>query len=425
MNIQLSPYKNKKICVALSGGADSMALLHYINARKNEFGITLFAVHLEHGIRGEKSVADANFVKNYCEKENIFLIIERANCIEYSTQNKMGIEEGARAVRYSIFNDILNSGKADFIFTAHHADDNAETVLFNLFRGSALKGAGGIANLRGKIARPMLSVDKEQILSYVRENDIPFVVDESNFDTKYTRNFIRHQLIPKAKEIFPNLCERIYTFSQSVREDDDFVYSLAQKECKLDCGAITFSDSLEKPIFTRACLIAFKYFGGVKDYVQENFNAVYSLQNLENGSKISLPYSLTAIREYGKIAIYREKECENKEIDFGEGEFEFCNGRLKIVKGKEKGLLIDGDKLPQGAVIRTRKSGDIFQKFGSGTKKLKDFLIDKKIPSRLRNFIPVVAKDNEIYAVCGVEISEKVKIDRNSGNIYSIIYEKE
>ena len=111
MNIQLSPYKNKKICVALSGGADSMALLHYINARKNEFGITLFAVHLEHGIRGEKSISDANFVKNYCEKENIFLILERANCIEYSTQNKMGIEEGARAVRYSIFNDILNSGK--------------------------------------------------------------------------------------------------------------------------------------------------------------------------------------------------------------------------------------------------------------------------------------------------------------------------
>lgn len=398
-----------------------MALLHYIKARKDEYSITLSAVHLEHGIRGESSLADANFVNEFCKRENIPLILKHVDCVLYAKENKLGIEESARAARYALFYEILASGKADYICTAHHADDNAETVLFNLFRGSALKGVGGIKENKG-IIRPMLSVTKEQILNYVKENSILFVTDETNTDTKYTRNFIRQNILPEIKEIFPNCVKRIYSFSQTAREDDEYLYSLAEKECSVKYGAFIFADNLEKPLFTRACMLAFKYFGIEKDYTIENFNDVYSLKNLNNGSKISLPCSLIAIREYGHIAVYRPEKVAVKEIPFAVGEYQTKDKILKIVEGKADGLNIDGDKLPPNAVIRARKQGDKFQKFGSGSKKLKDFFIDKKIPLRERDKIPVIACDDEVYVVCGVEISEKVKLDRNSGKIYTIIY---
>lgn len=424
MKLDLAPYKNKKICVALSGGGDSMALLHYLTSHAAELSLQILAAHLEHGIRGERSKRDADFVKRFCAQSGVPLIFKSENCVAYAKAHKKGLEEGAREVRYRFFSEILNSGEADYICTAHHADDNAETLLFNLFRGSALTGAGGIAQEQGGIIRPMLGVPKEEITAYLKENAVPYVEDETNADTRYTRNFLRIEILPSAKKIFPSCTERLYSFSRLAREDDAFLYELARKECEIKEEFFRFRADLPRPLFLRACVLGFRRFGGEKDYTQANCEDVFALRGAKNGACVHLPFSLVAAREYGKIVIYRPTAKETAEIPFSAGEFAFGGKILKICEGESGGnnvLRLDGRKLPENCVIRARREGDVFKKFGGGTKKLKDFLIDKKIPVRERDSLPVIAKGSEIYAVCGVEISDKVKLDRESGRIYSII----
>lgn len=404
-----------------------MALMHYLAHNAQAYSFTVSAAHLEHGIRGERSLADAAFVRAFCEQENIPLFFRSENCCVYAAEHKMGLEEGARAVRYRFFDEILQSGAADLICTAHHADDNAETLLFNLFRGSALTGAGGIALRQGKIVRPMLGIQKEEIEAYLSENKIPYVTDETNADTRYTRNFIRAEILPAAKKIFPACTEKLYSFSRLAREDDTYLFELAEKACEYSGGAFTFPVLLERPLFLRACVLAFRRFGGEKDYSQQNCEDIFSLRGARNGARVSLPFALVASLEYGRIAIYRPRKRETIEIPFHTGVFTFAGGVLRIAEGKIEGegyLYLNGDRLPGGCVIRFRREGDSFQKFGGGTKKLKDYFIDKKIPARLRDCFPLIAKGNEIYAVCGVEISDRVKIKSESCLIYTIMFQK-
>ena len=425
MKIDLAPYANQTLCVALSGGEDSMALLHYLIANAQAYGMRLCAAHLEHGIRGERSRHDADFVSAYCQQNNIPLYLRSENCVAYAKTHKMGLEEGARAVRYRFFADILHEGKADGIATAHHAEDNAETVLMNLFRGSALTGAGGIAARQGKIVRPMLAVDKTEITAYLRENGIPCVEDETNADTEFTRNRIRAEVLPAIKRIYPAGTQRIYAFSRLAREDDEYLYAQAREACTAEENIFSFSADLARPLFLRACVLAFRHFGGAKDYTQQNCEDIFALRRLQNGACVHLPFGLLAAREYDRIAVYRPQERAECTYNFGVGAYSFGGNRLVIAAGEcAGGLRIDGDKLPAGCVIRTRRTGDSFEKFGGGRKKLKDYLIDRKIPVRLRDGLPLIAKGSEVYAVCGVEISEQVKTDCDSSRIYTIILHK-
>mgnify|MGYP005801428579 FL=1 len=446
--------KNKRVCVALSGGGDSVALLYALKEKAGEWNMPLSAVNVEHGIRGESSLADTEFVKKLCGKENIPLYCYSEDVPRLAEEWGMGAEAAARAVRYRIFLDILRQDKADCIATAHHAGDNAESVLFNLFRGSALTGAGGIRGfvnarelaaafspetcaedekvLRGKgIVRPFLGVPKSEILAYLRENKLEWREDESNADPAYTRNFLRREVLAPARERFPALDQALYNFSRAAREDDEFLYTSAEEY--FTAGEVCFvSENAPKPLFLRACLLALRHFGVEKDYTFENLNDVYALLHSENGKAVDLPQGIVARREYGKIALYKpEKKAETAETPFGEGIFDFGFCNVQILKGafsvvgefrtSRRQLVLDGDKLPEGCVLRTRKEGDVFQKFGSGTKKLKDYFIDEKIPRRERDNIPLVACGKEVFAVCGVEISDKVKLDGGSENILTII----
>ena len=455
MKLSLSPktYRNKRICVALSGGGDSVALLYALQERAGEWNMSLSAINVEHGIRGESSRADTEFVKKLCERENIPLYCYSENVPRLAEEWGMSAEAAARAVRYRIFLDILRQDKADCIATAHHAGDNAESVLFNLFRGSALTGAGGIRGfvnarelaaafspetcaedekvLRGKgIIRPFLGVPKSEILAYLRENKLEWREDESNADPAYTRNFLRREVLAPARERFPALDKALYNFSRAAREDDEFLYTSAEEY--FTAGEVCFvSENAPKPLFLRACLLALRHFGVEKDYTLQNLRDICDIAEGENGKAADLPQGIVARREYGKIALYKpEKKSETAEIPFGEGIFDFGFCNVQILKGafsvigefrtSRRPLYIDGARLPENCVLRTRKEGDVFQKFGSGTKKLKEYFIDEKIPQRLRGGIPLVACGKEVFAVCGCEISEKVKIGENA-DVYTIL----
>lgn len=456
LNADLKNCENKRVCVALSGGGDSMALLHWLCGAAAANGIKLSAVNVEHGIRGESSRADSEFVKSVCDRMRVPLFSYSADVPSLAKEWGMGTEDAARRVRYRLFLRILQEDKADVIVTAHHAGDNAESVLFNLFRGSALAGAGGIRDfipakelaerfmpeiaaeqvLDSKgIARPFLGVSKGKILEYLRENGLSWREDETNSDTAYTRNFLRHEILGRIKERFANAEEALYRFSCMAREDDAYLYSLTD-EYYTEGEVCTIDESAPKPLFYRCALRALKHFGVEKDYTQANLDDMYALSQGRNGARADLPQGVCAVREYGKIAVFLAKEpCYGGEYIFSEGEFTFGDMLAKVQrggkigdgekKGRYKNLTIDAEKLPQNCVLRLRKEGDVFQKFGSGTKKLKEFLIDKKIPKRERDQLPVLASGKEIYAVFGVEISEKCKLDENSGQIYTLsLYEK-
>lgn len=390
-----------------------MVLLDFFLRQKERGTIRLCVVNVEHGIRGEASLRDTAFVQNYCREREIPLYCFSADCPKKAQTEHISLETAARNFRYEVFERLLKEGKADVIATAHHADDNAETVLFRLCRGTSLSGMRGIVERKGFV-RPLLNCTRAQIEAYAAEYRVPHVEDESNQNTDYTRNILRHVVLPQLNEAIPGASGNIARFSATAAEDDALLYELSSP-LVLD-SVVLFSE--RKPLFFRACLTVFKESGIEHDYTQLHLEELYHLQKRENGKSVSLPQGLVAVREYDRIAFYRPSENRD-ELPFTVGEIPFGDGILSIRQGDGE-LNFDLDALPKDAVIRTRRKGDTFRKFGGGRKNLGDWMTDRKLPLRLRDSVPLVARGNEVYIVVGYEISEEIKITPESVKKYSI-----
>lgn len=435
--------KNLKIGVAVSGGSDSMALLHYLLTQKDKHGFKVIAINVEHGIRGEESIKDSQFVKDYCKSQGIDVISYSVDSIKYANENKLTIEQSARELRYQCFYQTINKGLCDKIATAHHLRDNAESVLFNLFRGTGIKGLKGIIpNYKNFIIRPLINTSKDEIEEYVKQNQIPFVLDKTNLSDKYTRNYIRLNLLPKIREIFPEFENSILRLSKVVKEEDEFLDNQAEKVIIEKENQLYIHVKTPPVLFKRAVIISLKKLGLSKDWENVHIQDVLSLTNKENGKYITLPKDIVALKENNQIKIYNLSKNRIKNLsinnpltfNFSIGEFNFYNTSYKIEnsdkeqlneyllsnKQNQKVLFIDGDEIPKNAVIRTRKKGDVFTSFGGTRKTLSNFLTDKKIDKIKRDTTPVIAKDNEIYAIFGIEISNKVKVTNKTKNIIKL-----
>ena len=393
-----------------------MALLHFLNTHAREYGITLSALNCDHNIRGEASAKDSDFVKEWCKVNKIPLLFFKRTSSDKS-------EEGARRWRLSCYFKAIEGG-ADAVATAHHLNDNAETVLFNLARGSALLGLEGITDGKGLI-RPFISLSRGQIDEYIGQNNIPFVDDESNFTDDYTRNKIRHNVIPNLEEAVPDAAKAIYRFSRLAAEDEEYFTKLIAKLglIKQTDGGVAIFFCEEKVVFKRAAVKVIKEIYGRKDYTSEQAERLFNLQFAENGKRFEF-LNLTAYKEDGKIVIAERCESIEGEIPFLQYSGEsFCGKFLSISEkaGSGKVLKFDLGAIPETAVIRFMKSGDKFRKFGGGTKSLGDYFTDKKIPLRLRGQIPLIADGDEVLAVCGVEISDKIKITQKTKKVFYIV----
>lgn len=428
LNKKIIP-KGSTIAVALSGGKDSMVLLDLLKNSSSELNIIVKALNVEHGIRGESSVLDSLFVKNYCQENNVPLLQEKVDAISYSKQNGLSVEEGARKLRYEFFERAIYNGFCDFVATAHHLSDNVETILFNLFRGASPSGVVGICekSRNGKIIRPLINCEKEKIDEYALKNSIPFVVDETNFSDEYSRNFLRLNVIPEIKKLFPEMERSIKRFSEILLEDNKFLDEQVKPYVKIEKDCVNVDFNSPNAIFARACILAMKEMQIAKDYVKAHIDGLIDLKTASTGKKISLLNSVVAIKDYSAIVFYVEPKIKEIEMPFTTGEFSVGEYTLIVkeientVNLREKGILFaDAEKIPNGAKIRFRKNGDTFEKFGGGTKSLGDFLTDKKISLRKRDYIPVLAMGSEILAICGVEISNKVKVDENTKKIISL-----
>lgn len=431
MDIDLSLFFNKgdTVAVALSGGSDSMALLYYTLKNAKKYSIKVIALNVEHGIRGEKSISDTEFVKAYCNKHDIPLICYSVNSLRRAKEEKLSIEQAARVCRYECFNDAISSGKCDKIATAHHLADNAESVLLNVFRGTGIKGVAGITSVRqDKIVRPMLSISKEQITKYIEENDLPFVTDETNLTNDYARNYLRNKIIPEVKNLFPEMEKSIERLSRIAKLEDDYMDKEGDKIVQNNEDFVQISLPSHPAILARATLKALKHLGLEKDWESVHVNEVLGLTEAENGKRINLPKGIIAVKEYDNITFYKEGQKASEQIKFAKGTTVFGNAKLKAetvdtVPDLKQGFYADFDKIPKTAVIRTRADGDVFTKFGGGTKSLGDYLTDKKIPVRERDSLPLVADGNKILIIYGIAVSDAVKVDETTNNIIKITKE--
>lgn len=426
MKVNLLPYKNMRICVAVSGGKDSMALLHYIKEHGKEYAITLSALNCDHGIREGASERDSAFVAAYCGCNGIKLYAFKAE------KGGLTNENAARIWRWDCYNTVLSEGGADLIATAHHLNDNAETVLFNLARGAALSGMTGICDLPALgFIRPLIGCSRVEIDKYIAENNVPFVTDESNFTDAYTRNKIRHNVLPALEDAVAGAAENIYRFSRLAAEDEEyFDRRVREITVRRKTYGYVIKPCSERVIFRRAAhkIVA----GGYrrKDYTSAHLNRLFELQNADNGKRFEF-LGLVAVKEEGGIAIADSAEIavESEGMPFFENlncdmitkyagriacaEYaENTNSALEYLNGAAplKTLKFDIDKIPQTAIIRFKRAGDKFAKFGGGTKSLSDFLTDKKVPQSMRSTLPLVCVDGEVLIVGGVEISDKIKV---------------
>lgn len=421
---------NTTVGVALSGGKDSISLTHYLKENAEKLNIKVLAINVEHGIRGENSVLDTEFVKEFCAKFSIPLLTYSVDAPFYAKTHSLSIEHSARILRYDCFLDAIAQNKCDVVATAHHKSDNFESVLFNLFRGTGLKGLSGIKDRREDgIVRPLLAVSKAEIDEYIEKNNLPFVTDETNADDEYTRNALRHLVVPEIKKIFPDAESAVLRLAQIVKGEDEFLDDLSKSYVKIQGEEAKISLSTPDALLPRAVIFALKSLGVSRDWAKTHVDGVSELKKLSNGNQISLLNDFIACKEYDTIVIVKRSAYINESTPLFIGNRVLLGQSISIEKvsipqNLKDGFYGDYDKIPTDAVIRTRRDGDKFTKFGGGTKSLGDYLTDVKVPLRLRDKLLVLASGNEVLLIFGVALSNKIKVDESTKNIIKFTSEK-
>ncbi len=406
--------RTKKYALAVSGGVDSMVMLHRFATELA--GVEFFVITVNHGIRPDAE-EDCRLVSDYCHKLGVECQIHRINVPQFCKQNKVSEETGARILRYGI----LEKADCDFVCLAHHAGDNAETVLMHVFRGCGAEGAVGIRPCNGKYVRPMLEMTREQIEQYAAEHNVPFATDSTNADLTIRRNFIRNKIMPLIKEIVPSAEQNIERFAQNIAADNDFLNDLA------DISQVTFGNDSASipcelllqptPIAYRVIRKVFARLGVHYDVESSHLKAICAIAAKNGGKATDLPFGYVAVNDYGKVTIEQQSLSERTEFcfPFKTGVTQTPFGKVEISKAKLGGALrVDLNKIPSTAVLRNARPGDVFTKFGGGTKPLNRYLIDKKIPARRRNGLCVIAVGNVVLAICAVEIADSVKVAEGS-----------
>jgi len=226
--------QDNSVLVSVSGGPDSVCLLHVLNDLKNEYSLTLNVAHLNHGLRGKESDRDETFVLNMAENLNITCVTERADLYSYKKERRLSTQAAGRELRYSFLKRTAKKFKIDKIALGHTAEDQAETIIMRILRGSGVHGLGGISPVReGSIIRPLIECEKREVMEYLNENKIPFTTDRSNLDQKYTRNKIRHSLLPILRsEYNANLNDSLCNLSETARNDDQLLDILTLEHMK-------------------------------------------------------------------------------------------------------------------------------------------------------------------------------------------------
>jgi tRNA(Ile)-lysidine synthase len=456
------------VIAAVSGGPDSLALLQILILLSLEFDLSLTVAHMNHGMRGPESDAEEEFVRLFCKERRIPFRVRRVDiyALRNENRNRKSLEDLGREERYRFFTSLAIEIGASRIALGHHREDQAETVLMNLLRGSGMEGIKGMLPVRdGRFIRPLLEVSRKEILKFLGDRNIPFLEDSSNSKNIFLRNKIRHHLIPMLQEQYnPKIVDSLNRITQIVQREDKFLKTcvgnvledwkvLPATENGEIC--IEISKLLELPEALRFRMIKTlldSYVASTQRITSSHINAI---MDLITGTKpdvsIFLPGNIWVRREYDKLEIaknirakYHEASSKMKEsaddkycylleipciLEIKEINCVIKTSFVEVTESiydsdfskERKYTYFDYDKVKIPLVIRNRREGDHFQPLGmNGTKKLKTYFIDEKVPRRRRNTVPLLVDSHSIIWIAGMRLSERVRIDRETSKIAKI-----
>ncbi|MBO4847921.1 MAG: tRNA lysidine(34) synthetase TilS [Clostridia bacterium] len=418
------------VLVGLSGGADSVALLTVLCKLAPRHGWTVKAAHFNHGIRGVGAEEDELFCRDLCEDRGVPCYFETGDVPAYARDNGLSIETAGRILRYEFLERMREKTGCGAIAVGHHMDDNAESILLHLVRGSGLAGLVGIKPKRDTIVRPLLGVRKQEIEDFLENEGVLHCTDETNLVPEGSRNRLRLDVLPYLeKHINPAVVPTLCGMSELLAQDEAYLSEEARKAyeaAKREDGLLRKPvDALPYPIKTRVIRMALADAGAIVDIERVHVEAVAELLKARTGVRITLP-RIEVRTSYDLLKFGTPQETEPFNIPLREGMISTPAGfmRVVVVKGTEgfrkssDVCFIDMDKMEalEGApAIRTRRKGDRFQPVGSpGKRKLKEYLIDRKVDREKRDRIPLIACGSEVLYVAGYSASELVKVDENT-----------
>jgi tRNA(Ile)-lysidine synthase len=434
--------KDECVIVGVSGGADSMCLLSLLQAYQSRVPFSMMVVHVHHGIR-EQAEEDATFVEAFCRREGIAFELHRVDVRGYAAQEKCSEEDAGRRLRYAIFEEVAKRLGANRIAVAHNANDQAETLLFHLFRGSGLKGMGGILPVRGKVVRPILCLEREEIEAYLQERGIDWCIDATNDGDDYARNRIRHHILPYAQEeLFPGVVGRLNKTAEMFAETEGYL-EVQTKEalarCLPDGGRAISAEAFgkEHPVLQKRILLSLAQALSPtgKDIEAVHIEAMMSLFSAKRNRTIHLPFGIVAYREYDKVVLAApgdeadsQEPSPRSQAPLPEATIEkvfLQNGEKPVEKRYTK--YFDYDKINTIPVIRCRQKGDYLLlsdgRGGTIRKSLKEYMIEQKIPRREREFLPVLADGERILWLVDYRVSEYFKADGQTTHFLQVTLE--
>ncbi len=450
-----------KVLVGFSGGPDSMALLYSLNKLKELLRIKLYAMHINHQLRGKSANEDEKFCRQVCRKLSIPIKTCKINVKEYAQQNKLSIEESARELRYKHLTKTAQKLKCSKIALGHNANDNAETVILNLIRGTGLTGLAGISAKRDQIIRPLIEIPRDEILKYLKKNNLDYCHDLTNIELGYRRNYIRHKILPLLQTINPNLITTIFHTSELIRTCNEYINPIIQKTLSevllkqtAQCIILDIKKLLSYNLFIKRQIIKTL----IPDLEFVSIDAILTLaQKKTSGKRLKLAEDLWVWKEYNSL--YFEKSSRKNSnlkthrwlVDIGNtirikelglkittklipvknkkdlmyiGDLMENQDTNNIIKtqhwlnscdGKELRQWFDISEITLPLHVRFRQPGDRFIFQDGHFKKLKDVLIDEKIPLRVRDQLPLLCDAQNILWIIGSRrahiglINEKTK----------------
>lgn len=429
--------KGDRLILGCSGGPDSIFLLDVLLKLREELNLTLTLVHINHMFRGKEADRDEEFVRSLGNKYGIEVFVKRKSMENEAKTKKITLEEAGREIRYSFFDEVFEKVNGTKIALAHNLDDQIETFLFRLIRGSSLEGLEGIGEVRDKFIRPINEVYKSDIMKYLDSNNIPYMIDKTNLENDYTRNSIRLDLIPFIEERYnPRFKEKIKDFIAEVKEVNKII------EPNYDEYIIDNEIDVDKLLELESDYIKGKI---INYYLNENkvsasrrkINNILSILRVGGTKKIKLDKDYTMIKEYAKISLVREKVLDKVldevldemklsipgEVVFGDYVISASKTKneKEIDKEREEGILFyfvtnlkEGDVL----TVRSRKAGDKILPIGmENYKKIKNIMIDSKIPKDKRETIPIITCEDEIVWIAGITKSKTFNSTSKDENI--------
>lgn len=454
------------IVVGISGGYDSVCLLHILYSIAEEFSLKLHPVHINHMLRDQEAMRDEDFVLVFCARLGLDATAVRIDVAQKARNEKISLEEAGRNARYETFKRIAAEKSANKIAVAHSRNDQAETLLMRIFRGTGPEGLKGIEYKRDNIIRPLLDADRAQIEEYVGSNGLTAITDSSNLHTDYFRNRIRLNVLPEInKAVGTDITENLLRLSKIIVADEDFLrYNselyyekavLVKRESFIELDLRVLA-SLHRAVGSRVLRQAFIDASGIAtglEYVHVE-KLLQLVSDGRTGAGLDLPLGYRAVKSYNSITIQKQEDEKTEKFEYclklpGHTEINILNSRInseilnfnnteqcKAFIGRQKGIykeFFDFEKIKNKLdinkdfqpVVRNRRDGDIFKPLkANGTKKLKEYFIDIKIPKNRRDGFPLIAINKEIIWIIGNKTSDNYKVTDNTKSVLMISYEQ-